>query len=442
MTTTAKLDSARVELSPGTEAVVPLQIRNTGDVVEGYRIEVLGAPAAWTTVEPAVIEGLYPGTTTTATVRFAPPRSAAVPAGTLDFGIRVVPFEHVDETVIPEGVVEVLPFLDTTAELLPRTSHGRNGGRHRVALDNRGNVPVTVSLTAADDNGALDFRVRPQIVSVDPGTVEFADVRVKPEKRLWRGPDVTMPFTVTAAAENTTPVLLDGAHVQVATIPKWFFKALLALLLLLALLALLWFTLLKPVIESAARSSVEDEVAQAQEAAAAAQEAATSAQQASNGAGQAAAAAQEQVAQMEDLTQNFLPPTEILTPTTQRMTVQTPPSTSAVEADPFVVPAGGTFRLTDLVLNNPQGDFGRLLLTQTPAGGDPVVLFDVALENFRDNDFHFQTPIVLPAGTALTMSVLCRAPGVPQNQTPPPTQCDDALVFSGQLAVPAPPPAP
>lgn len=442
MTTTAKLDSARVELSPGTEAVVPLQIRNTGDVVEGYRIEVLGVPAAWTTVEPAVIEGLYPGTTTTATVRFAPPRSAAVPAGTLDFGIRVVPFEHVDETVVPEGVVEVLPFLDTTAELLPRTTHGRNGGRHRVALDNRGNVPVTVSLTAADDKGALDFRVRPQIVSVDPGTVEFAEVRVKPEKRLWRGPDVTIPFTVTAAAENTTPVLLDGAHVQVATIPKWFLKALLALLVLAALLALLWFTLLKPVIASAAKSSVEDEVAQAQEAAAAAQEAASAAQQSSTGAGQAAAAAQEQVAQMEELTQNLLPPTEILTPTVQRMTVQTGPSATPVEADPFVVPAGGTFRLTDLVLNNPQGDFGRLVLTQTPPDGDPVVLFDVALENFRDNDFHFQTPIVLASGTELTMSVLCRTPGVPQNQTPPPTECDDALVFSGQLAAPAPPPAP
>lgn len=444
MTTTAKLDSARVELSPGTEAVVPLQIRNTGDVVEGYRIEVLGAPAAWTTVEPAVIEGLYPGTTTTATVRFAPPRSAAVPAGQLDFGIRVVPFEHVDEAVTPEGVVEVLPFLDTTAELLPRTSHGRGSSVHRVALDNRGNVPVTVSLTAADDTGALAFRVRPQIVAVAPGTVEFSDVRVVPEKRLWRGPDVTMPFTVTAAAENTTPVLLDGAHVQTATIPKWAGKALLALLALLLLLAALWFLLLKPVVESAARSSVEDEVAQAQEAAQQAQEAASAAQQASAGAGQAAAAAQGQVAEMENLTQNFLPPTEILTPTTQRMTVQTPPtaSTTPVTADPFVVPEGGSFRLTDLVLSNPQGDFGRLVITQTPPGGTSVVLLDVALENFRDNDFHFQTPIVLPAGAELTMGVVCRAAGAPPNQTPPPSQCDDALVFSGQLAMPVPPPAP
>lgn len=441
MTTTAKLDSARVELSPGTEAVVPLHIRNTGDEVEAYQIEVLGSPAAWTTVEPAVIEGLYPGTTTTATVRFAPPRSSSVPAGQLDFGIRVVPFEHADESVTPEGVVEVLPFLDTTAELLPRSSHGRSGAKHQVALDNRGNVPVTVSLTAADDGGVLDFRVRPQIVTVSPGTAEFADVRVKPEHRLWRGPDRTMPFIVTAAAENSSPVLLDGTHVQTATIPKWFFKALLALLGLLALLVLLWFTVLKPTIESAAKSSVADEVAQAQEAAQEAQEAAAAAQQASAGAGQAAAAAQQQVAEMEELTENFLPPTEILAPTLERMVVQSTASTAFVAAEPFVVPAGSTLRLTDLVLNNPQGDFGRMVLSQTPSGStDAVVLFEVALENFRDNDFHFQTPIVLPAGTTLTMSVQCRQPGTPPNLTPPPDACDDALVFSGTLATPVPGP--
>jgi len=440
MTTTAKLDSARVELSPGMEAVVPLHIRNTGDLVEGYRIEVLGSPAAWTTVEPAVIEGLYPGTTTTATVRFAPPRSSAVPAGLLDFGIRVVPFERADETVTPEGVVEVLPFLDTTAELLPRSSHGRGGAKHQVALDNRGNVPVTVSLTAADDGGLLDFRVRPQILTVPPGTAEFADVRVKPAERLWRGADRTMPFIVTAAAENSTPVLLDGTHVQTATIPRWFFKALLALLGLLLLLVLLWFTLLKPVIASAAKSSVADEVAQAQDAAKEAQQAAAAAQKASAGAAQASAAAQQQVIQMQKLTEGRVPPAEILAPTFQRMTVQTAPSTSFVDGDPFVVPAGSTLHLTDLVLSNPQGDFGRLVLSQTADGGATIVLFDVALENFRDNDFHFQTPFVLAEGTALTMSVQCRQPGTPPNLTPPPTRCDDALLFSGTLATPNPAP--
>jgi hypothetical protein len=436
MGTTAKLDTAHVELSPGTDAVLPLQIRNTGDVVEAYQLEVLGAPAAWTTVEPAVIEGLYPDTTATVTVHFSPPRSSSVPAGLLDFGVRVVPLEHADEVVVPEGVVEVLPFLDTTAELVPRTSHGRSGAKHQVALDNRGNVPVQVSLLAADDTGLLDHSVRPQILVVAPGHAEFAEVKVKPHDRLWRGADLTMPFTVTVAAENTTPVLLDGAHVQTATIPKWFLKALLALLLLLLLAVLLWFTLLKPTIESAAKSSVEDEVQQAEDAAAAAQEAVADPATASGGAkyaaSDAAAAAtnaEEAVEDIGDMTTGLLPPAENLSPTVHRMAVTPAPGDSATAQ--LVVPDKATFRITDLMLNNPQGDFGQLVVT-----ADDVELFVLALENFRDTDYHFQTPLTIPGGGALVVTVSCRTPGAPLGQDPAPTKCDDALVVGGVMATP------
>ena len=162
-------------------------------------------------------------------MRFSPPRSSNVPAGSLDFGVRVVPFLHVDEAVTPEGVVEVMPFLDTTAELLPRTSHGRGSAKHQVVLGNRGNVPVVVSLTAADDSGAMSFRVAPQSVSIPPGTVAFSTIRLTPRRRSWRGPDVVVPFVVTAATDLTTPVLLDGTHVQTATSPNWLPKALLGL---------------------------------------------------------------------------------------------------------------------------------------------------------------------------------------------------------------------
>src|SRR4051812_31003195 len=124
MSTTATLDSSSVRLDPGGEAVVPVQISNTGEIVEGYHLEVLGAPAAWTQVEPESIS-LYPGSTTTAVIAFRPPKSAAVPAGELPFGLRVVPTEHPEEAIVTEGVVQILPWLETTAELVPRTSRGR-----------------------------------------------------------------------------------------------------------------------------------------------------------------------------------------------------------------------------------------------------------------------------------------------------------------------------
>src|SRR3954466_753590 len=109
MTTTASLDSTSLSLHPGSEAVVPLQIRNNGQVVGGYEISVIGVPSTWATVEPAELS-LYPGTATTATVTFRPPRSARTPAGAQAFGVIVQSTEHPELTVVPEGVIEVLPF--------------------------------------------------------------------------------------------------------------------------------------------------------------------------------------------------------------------------------------------------------------------------------------------------------------------------------------------
>src|SRR5699024_4308453 len=46
------LERTSVQLTAGSVETIPLQIRNDSDIVEGYRFEVLGAPSAWTTIEP------------------------------------------------------------------------------------------------------------------------------------------------------------------------------------------------------------------------------------------------------------------------------------------------------------------------------------------------------------------------------------------------------
>lgn len=67
-------------VSPGGTATTTLTVRNDGDIVEAYTLEVVGDCAAWTTVEPARVS-LYPGTSETVTLTFAPPRSHEVRAG-------------------------------------------------------------------------------------------------------------------------------------------------------------------------------------------------------------------------------------------------------------------------------------------------------------------------------------------------------------------------
>lgn len=430
MTTTATLDPTPVMLDPGGAAAVPLQIYNNGELVEGYHLEVVGPAKGWASVEPEDVS-LYPGASTTATVMFFPPRSAAVPAGELRFGVRIVPTEHPEETVVPEGSVEVLPFMETTAELVPRTSHGRRGAKVRVAIDNRGNQPVTVALRGADQADALQFGVKPAVSTVGAGNAAFTDLRVEPVRSMWRGQPRTLPFTATVEPRDGTPVTLDGTFVQEPLIPSWLPKLLLALLALLAALLALWFLVLRGAVESAAQEAVQEEVAAAEEQAAAAEQAAEQAQAAAGGAEQSAQVAGDAAVKADEIVGGTLvPPTEV--PTSGRLEVETGPGST--DSDTFTVPEGQTVELTDLVLSNPQGDFGRVRLEM----GDQVIL-DSALENFRDLDYHFISPIVGQAGDELVMTLQCNEVGKPPGETAPPTECADAIYFGGSVLTPAAP---
>ena len=254
MSTTATLDSPEVSLEAGAEASVPLHIRNDGEIVEAYRFRVVGAGGPWTAVVPGFVS-LYPGQDTTASVQFRPPRSADVPAGEFPYGVQVLPTEHPEDAVVPEGVLRLLPFHDTTAELLPRTSRGRLGARHRVAVDNRGNVPITVTFTGTDPAEMMSISSREQALTVAPGTVEFALMQVRAHQKIWRGTPATHAFTVTATPLSGPPVVLDGTHIQEPLLPKWIAKAIFILVLLVLAVAAVWFFVLRFAAEPIAPAS-------------------------------------------------------------------------------------------------------------------------------------------------------------------------------------------
>ncbi|MCU1693402.1 MAG: hypothetical protein JWM64_2493 [Frankiales bacterium] len=434
MSVTAKLDQASIQLDAGGSAVIPLQIRNDSDIVEGYTLAVVGVPAGWATLDPESVS-LYPGDTTTATLTFHPPRSSALPAGSMQFGVRVVPTEHPADAVVPEGVVEVLPFLETTAELVPRTTRGRRGATHRVAVDNRGNVPLAVVLTGTPGGDALLVQPRPEGLTVQPGQAAFVDVRVRPVRRLWKGQALTHPFGVTVTPRDGTIVSLDGSHVQDAVLPKWWLRALLAVLGLLVLLAVLWFALLKPAISSAAEDAVAEPLAATQADAAAAKEA--GAEQAAE-AGAAAAGAQKAATEANAAADKAsvlvgvprAAPT-VVEPVSQRLQVATPLGRAGTAR--YAVAPGASLALSDLVLQNPQGDFGRVTLMLGKR-----TLLSLALENFRDLDYHFVAPIRATDKELLVLAVQCRTVGRPPAQVPAPTSCDTALYFGGELTRPAP----
>ncbi len=92
------------------------------------------------------------------------------------------------------------------------------------------------------------------------------------------------------------------------------------------------------------------------------------------------------------------------------------------------VPKGHTFQLTDIVVQNPQGDAGTVVIS----AGENTSALSLGLENFRDSDYHFVTPILVPAGGKVTMTIDCRKVGKPVGARTP-SRCSESLFLGGTM---------
>jgi hypothetical protein len=408
-------------VEPGDEASCPVRVRNTGAIVDQFTFEVLGEAARWAHVEPDSLS-LFPGTEGQATLSFRPPRLPTTPAAIVPFGLKVNSKEEAVGSVVEESTLEIGRFDDGFAELVPRTSRGRLAGQHELAFDNRGNGRVDARLTAADLDGLLTFGFKPPALPSEPGTATFSKLRVRPRKRLWWGPPRTYAFEVLVAQDGAEPLKLDGSMLQEALIPRWLVPALLAL----GALALVWAFLLQPKIESTARDAVKKPLARQAGQIAAAKQQAADAQQTANAANQAAGGQSGKEANNGSSggsTNTAAATTSEGDPTSGRLQVSCPPQCSAT----FVVPSKRSFRLTDLVLQNPDGDSGALLLRR-----DGQVVLAEGLDNFRDLDFHFVAPLLLEPRHRLVLQVRCE----PQTASATAgkkaaTRCTPAVYFAG-----------
>ncbi len=398
-----RLASDSVQVTPGATATLGVTVRNTGTVVDQFAIDVLGDAAAWATAEPPALS-LFPGTEGTTTVTFAPPRSAEIAAGTVPFAVRASSHEDPAGSAVEEGTVAVGAFSQTFAELLPRTSRGSRGATHELAVDNRGNSRLNASLEPSDPDQLLAFDVRPPGMVVEPGTSQFAKIHVRPRQRFWRGTPKTRPFALAVTTPDGPPINLEGTMLQEAMLPGWLLPALAALAALAVLAAILWLTVLQPSIKSAATQALID---------AGITPIATPGGGSSDGGGSTPA-----------------PSSAVITPAPSGpapssgsgggLNLGGTPVDGRLSVDGTnptgVAPNKTTLYVTDLVFANPNARTGTMQLKR-----GTLVIMNLRLEDFRDLDFHFVTPIVVRSGEQLTLSASCTSAGT----------CDPSVYYSG-----------
>lgn len=448
-------------VSPGGTATTTLTVRNDGDIVEAYTLEVVGDCAAWSTVEPARVS-LYPGTSETVTLTFAPPRSHEVKAGETPLAVRVLPAEHPESVVVPEGTVTVEPFHELRTELEPRRRRGWLGARFRTAVQNKGNTPVDVAFTGKQAGEELRLGFTPGQKRLEPGESAEIRLKVRAAKLIWFGEPVTWPFEVEAAEaeapveavaaeaggkepvrpepvrpepaqpETVRPEPVPGEFLQLPVLPKWLLIVLAALLALL----LAWFALVRPAVKSTAKQAATE---------AAQEEAARGGQQQgsptpggpdSPGGNQGQGTGPDAPGTPGGNGGSGTGPGAGTGPggtggggTEQSSATIDVETNAGIEGvGTYKVPAGKVFGITDIVVANFQGDEGVL----TISFGERKIT-TIALETFRNQDYHWVTPIQVPENATVTAAVTCAKPGTPATGTQA-SGCHQVINVSGVLS--------
>ncbi|HLX34128.1 MAG TPA: hypothetical protein VKR30_02680 [Candidatus Limnocylindrales bacterium] len=402
------LEPKAVAATPGVPTTATIRVRNSGSVVDQFTFEVLGDARPWTTVEPAALS-LFPGAEGTANLTFAPPRASQPRAGQVPFAVRAASKEDPGGSVVEEGTVDVAPFSNVFVELVPKTSRGSRGATHDIAVDNRGNIALNAALDASDADRLLRFEVRPPVVDAEAGTAAFAKVGVKPIRTFWRGPAQTRPFKLNVDVPDGPPVVVDGSLLQTAILPSWAIPAASAALALLIAATVLWLTVLQPAIQATARQQANDVLAAVGiTPPPSAGSGAGGASPSPSGSGSAGSSASPAASGSAAPSTGTASPTPTLPATVGGATPADGRLTPGAMAAPT---AGKSLYITDLVFSNPSSTAtGEIRLERS---GE--VLLSFQLQNFRDLDFHFVTPIVVADGQQLTLSC--------------PTGCSGSAVF-------------
>jgi hypothetical protein len=219
-------------------------------------------------------------------------------------------------------------------------------------------------------------------------------------------------------------VTADGTLLQEALLPPWAIKAAIALLALLALLVVLWFTVLKPQIKSTAKKAAQQQVASPQTQAAIKTSAAQAAKQASAGGGSGAGGGAPSPGAPAVTPGNPTAPAAAPAAAATSTPIDNRLTTTGSGTASYTVPAGKVLQVTDIVLENMANDDKGTLSIQR----NGATLLSVALENFRDLDYHFVSPIIFTGGQKLQLLT---------NVTTCNGTCQPAVYYTGYLITPA-----
>ncbi|HEY2273329.1 MAG TPA: carboxypeptidase regulatory-like domain-containing protein, partial [Jatrophihabitantaceae bacterium] len=194
----AETDQNLLQVDPGATTDVVVDVVNNCDVIDGISANVIGLSSEYVRSTPELLP-LFPATAGQLTVSLTIP--PAHPAGRHALTVELVshgahlPSQYLDVDI------EVAPRPSVAVTPQPRLVQARRSGRFVIEVTNDGNVPLNVSLEAADSDRSMSARFTPAQARVEPGTVLPVLLHVR-GPRMITGAPLERPLKVLAKAER------------------------------------------------------------------------------------------------------------------------------------------------------------------------------------------------------------------------------------------------
>jgi 5-hydroxyisourate hydrolase-like protein (transthyretin family) len=213
-----------VTAEPGVPVTLTVTVTNTGTLISGHQVRVLGLDPAWSEVTGGALS-LFPSTSGTATVVVTLP--GGIPAGRRTLEVEVRELTEPGESVTVPVELSVPAESQLSASVDPTSITAGRTARVAVVLANAGTAETEVPLEGKDDTGTITFAFEPAAPVLGPGERVIASAQLS-ARRPWTGNPKIRPYRVEAGPPEA-PVVAQGAWVQ----PPRLSRGALALLALL-----------------------------------------------------------------------------------------------------------------------------------------------------------------------------------------------------------------
>ncbi len=235
--------SIALRVVPGQTTTLPIEVINHSDVVDHFKVEIVGLPITWYT-PPVDAVYLLPNTRDTVSVTFHPPMTSSSAAGAHAFEVRVSARAQAIQSTASQVALEIEPFYSYTIDLEPERIKGR--GRSELTIANTGNTFAKYTVQAKDREQAVRFDMVGKQFTLSPGQREVMGIKVMPRRRPWFGAGNTFPFELivvpTPTEQSGGAQTQQGELVVKARIPAWLLVLILLGIALCGVLAAFAYT--------------------------------------------------------------------------------------------------------------------------------------------------------------------------------------------------------